>query len=71
MCYQSFLEYRNSSLDTMEEDAMKYWNSEEIAINILRNDARFPGGGQVPPRIITPSWISRERAQWSDRRRDI
>ena len=54
MCYQSFLEYRNSSSDTMEEDAMKYWNSEEIAINILRNDARFPGGGQVPPRIITP-----------------
>ena len=50
---------------------MKYWNSEEIAINILRNDARFPGGEQVPPRIITPSWISRERAQWSDRRRDI
>ena len=50
---------------------MKYWNSEEIAINILRNDTRFPGGGQVPPRIITPSWISRERAQWSDRRRDI
>ena len=31
---------------------MKYWNSEEIAINILRNDARFPGGRQVPARII-------------------
>ena len=41
----------------------KYWNSEEIAINILRNDARFPGGGQLPP-IITPSGISRERAQY-------
>ena len=41
----------------------KYWNSEEIAINILRNDARFPEGGQPPP-IITPSGISRERAQY-------
>ena len=25
----------------------KYWNSEEIAINILRNDARFPEGGHA------------------------
>ena len=31
---------------------MKYRNSEEKAINILRKDARFPGGGQVPARII-------------------
>ena len=41
----------------------EYWNSEEKAINILRNAMAVPAGGELPP-TISPSGMSKERAEY-------
>lgn len=41
----------------------QYWNSEEKAINLLRDRSHLPQRGQLPA-IVTPTGISRERAEY-------
>ena len=41
----------------------EYWNSEEKAINILRNARVVPAGGELPP-TISPSGMSKERVEY-------
>ena len=41
----------------------EYWNSEVKAINILRNARVVPAGGELPP-TISPSGMSKERAEY-------
>lgn len=41
----------------------EYWNSEERAINILRNEANLPEPGELP-QIVNPKGMSRERREY-------
>ena len=41
----------------------EYWNSEERAINILRNEANLPEPGELP-QVVNPKGMSHERRRY-------